>query len=120
VSTALDIAAQELAQLRRENAALKKKVPFEPRPLSTLPIPKPAAPGEPAVLPAKVTAAELAAYHRQQRAGATGLPAGDLREVVHVDRSGREVSHFFGDSSACWDQFGGKHCRVTGYNTRPK
>jgi hypothetical protein len=106
VSTALDIAARELAHLRRENAELRELVPPKPPALSEL------RDGQ------EVSEQELAALYGAQRAGALKYRPGELREVFVTDRVGRRIRHFFGDGGAAWDQFTGRHKRVTGYNTK--
>lgn len=43
------------------------------------------------------------------------IGAGKLREVITRDRTGRPISSFVGDATACWDQFTQKPFRVTGW-----
>jgi hypothetical protein len=46
------------------------------------------------------------------------VPAGTLREMIETDRTGRRISRFVGDPSACWDIFKQPARNVTGWNTK--
>lgn len=46
------------------------------------------------------------------------VPAGQLREIIETDRSGRRISRFIGDPGACWDMFKQPARNVIGWNTK--
>jgi hypothetical protein len=106
VSTALGLAARELAHLRRDNAELRQLVPPKPPALSEL------RDGQ------EVTMEQLAALKSAQHAGTLRHRPGEQREVYVTDRVGRRIRHFFGDPAVTWDCFSGAHKRVTGFNTK--
>jgi hypothetical protein len=101
-ATAIDQMLAQNAQLVRENAELRRRAPPLPPRLDEL------RNGQ------HVTDQQLVALRAEQRRGqfASGL----LREVVTVDRTGRQSSHFFGDPGACWDQFKTPAKAVRGFN----
>ncbi|MGO9992862.1 MAG: hypothetical protein ACLPTF_10185 [Steroidobacteraceae bacterium] len=101
---AFEIAARELAALRRENAALRKAAP-------------PAAPKLADLRDRQlVTAEQVAALNRAQAAGSLKFERGKLRQVLLQDATGRQTSHFFGDEAGAWAAFcnPSKFGRITG------
>jgi hypothetical protein len=48
------------------------------------------------------------------------IGAGQLREVIEVDRTGRRITKFAGDPEACWGPFKQAPLRVTGFDTPTK
>jgi len=97
--TANDIAAEELAQLRRENAELRQGS-------RRIAMPKD---GE------TITPRQLAACRHSQQVGffETEYP-GKLFQFHTTDETGRRVKHFFGDVSEVWAPFKQPLRRLTG------
>ena len=88
------LATQEIAALQHENAALRKGAPPPPR-LSDL---KPRQ---------QVSIEQLNALRAAQGSGAFDNTPGQ-KEVLLVDVTGRQSSHFFGDPGGAWDKFSGR------------
>jgi hypothetical protein len=67
-----------------------------------------------------VAEAQILADAQREALHPTNIPAGTLIERITTDRSGRQISHFFGDPAAWMDQFKAPVRNVVGFKTGNK